>query len=205
MHYSLILAAVLAVSPIAAEAAGGAITLYGGYRGGGGFTDAYTDESIDVKGSGSVAASFDFPVDANRQVQFFVSHQRSKFDADVLPGSPAAALDGQSISVTYVHLGGTNFFAGPIGHGPYVVGGFGATRFSPSFDGYSDEWRPSLSVGLGYQWQLAEALAVRFEARAYFTIVNSEGGLFCSGGCVIAIRGDTFTQAEAQIGLSLGF
>lgn len=205
MRHSLILAAVLAASPIAAEAAGGAITLYGGYRSGGGFTDAYTDESIDVKGSGSVAASFDLPVDANRQVQFFVSHQRSKFDADVFPGSPAAALDGQSISVTYVHLGGTNFFAGPIGQGPYVVGGFGATLFSPGFDGYSDEWRPSMSVGVGYQWQLAQTLAVRFEARAYFTIVDSEGGLFCSGGCVIAIRGDTFTQAEALIGLSLGF
>jgi hypothetical protein len=205
MRSMTILAAAIAMSPLAALAADNAITLYGGYRSTGGFTDVDTGQSIDVKATGSIAASFDFAVDASRQVQFFVSHQGSKFEVDALPGSAAATLNGRSISVTYLHIGGTNFFDGPIGRGPYVVGGFGATQFSPRVSGYSSEWRPSMSLGLGYQLPLAANLALRFEARAYLTLVNSEGGLFCSGGCLVTIRGDTFTQAEALIGLSLAF
>jgi hypothetical protein len=205
MRATQILVAVLAMVPLAASAAGGAVTVYGGYRAGGGFTDAVTNESIDTRGAGSVAASVDFPVDASRQVQLLVSHQSSKLEVSALPGSPLAALDGRSMSVTHLHLGGTSFFAGPIGLGPYVVGGFGATRLEPGLSGYSGEWRPSLNIGIGYQWPLGEQLALRFETRAYVTLVDSEGGLFCSGGCVVTIRGDTFTQLEAQIGLSMRF
>ncbi|RPH64648.1 MAG: hypothetical protein EHM83_07860 [Burkholderiales bacterium] len=204
MSPKLLLVAALAAAPVVV-AAEGAVTVYGGYRGGGGFVDATTGRSIDLRESASVAASVDFPIDASREVQIFVAHQRSEFEAGVPPGSPAAGLNGQSVSVTYFHLGGTNFFDGQIGRGPYVVGGLGATLFSPGTSGYSSEWRPSMSIGIGYQWTLGERLALRFEARGYVTLVNSEGGLFCSGGCVITVEGDTFTQGEAQIGLSLRF
>lgn len=205
MRFRMILAAALAAAPAAALAAEGAVTVYGGYRAGGGFTDDATGRSIDVKNSGTFAASIDLPIDASRQVQVFVSHQKSKFDAGGPPGSPVAALTGQSMSVTHFHLGGTNFFDGRIGHGPYVVGGLGATLFDPGVNGYSSEWRPSISVGVGYQWPLGERLALRVEARGYVVLVNSSGGLFCSGGCVVTIRGDSFTQADAQVGLSLRF
>ncbi len=205
MRASTILAAALATAPLAAAAAGGAVTVYGGYRAGGGFTDAVTNESIDTRSAGTVAASVDFPVDASRQVQLLVSHQNSTLEVRALPGSPLAALDGRSMSVTHLHLGGTSFFAGPIGLGPYVVGGFGATRLEPGLRGYSGEWRPSLNIGIGYQWPIGEQLALRVETRAYVTLVNSEGGLFCSSGCIVTVRGDTFTQLEAQIGLSMRF
>jgi len=205
MRASLILVAVLAVAPPTAGAAEGAVTVYGGYRAGGGFTDAVTNESVDTRSAGSVAASVDFPVDASRQVQVMVSHQSSRLDVQALPGSPLAALDGRSMSVTHLHLGGTYFFAGPIGLGPYVVGGFGASLLEPGLSGYSSEWRPSLNIGIGYQWPLGNRLALRLESRAYVALVDSEGGLFCSGGCLVTIRGDTFTQLEAQVGLSMRF
>lgn len=204
MRPKLILAAALAVAPVAA-AAEGAVTVYGGYRSGGGFADATTGQSIDLKDSGTVAASVDIPIDPSRQVQVFVSHQSSRFEAGVAPGSSVPGLSGQSVSVTHFHLGGTNFFDGQIGRGPYVVGGLGATLFSPGTSGYSSEWRPSISIGIGYQWPLGDRLALRVEARGYVVLVNSEGGLFCSGGCVITVKGDTFTQGEAQVGLSLRF
>ena len=107
MRASTILAAALATAPLAAAAAGGAVTVYGGYRAGGGFTDAVTNESIDTRSAGTVAASVDFPVDASRQVQLLVSHQNSTLEVRALPGSPLAALDGRSMSVTHLHLGGT--------------------------------------------------------------------------------------------------
>lgn len=205
MRLSMSLAAALVAAPAAAIAADDALTVYGGYRGGGSFTDVGTHQPIDVKRAGSVAASVDFAIDASRQVQLLFAHQKSKFEVGAAPGTPASGLNGQSMSVTYFHLGGTNFFDGPIGRGPYVVGGLGATLFSPGTNGFSSAWRPSMNVGFGYQWPLGERLALRVEARWYVTLVNSEGGLFCSGGCVLRIRGDTFTQGDAQIGLSLGF
>ncbi|MFO1301138.1 MAG: hypothetical protein U1F17_12300 [Burkholderiaceae bacterium] len=52
---------------------------------------------------------------------------------------------------------------------------------------------------------LGERVALRVEVRGYVTLVDSQGGLFCSGGCVVSIRGDTFTQGEALIGLSVSF
>ena len=200
-----ILAAALMALPVAAVAADSAVTLYGGYRGGGSFSDVGSGRPIDVKQSASAAASVDFAIDASRQLQFFVAHQKSKFETGAAPAAPASGLNGQSVSVTYFHLGGTNFFDGPIGRGPYVVGGLGATLFSPGTNGFSSEWRPSMNVGLGYQWPLGGRLALRAEARWYVTLVNSQGGLFCSGGCVIRVSGDTFTQGDAQIGLSLNF
>jgi len=204
MRALLVLAAAAATMPIAAAAVepalGSALTLYGGYRGGGGFTDASSGRSLDLKGAGAFGASLDLPLDAKRQYQLFVSHQGTKLD-DV------AATSGEKfrMSVTYFHIGGTNFFDGRVGSGPYVVGGIGATLFSPGLDGYSSEVRASMNVGFGYQWPLADRVSLRFEVRGYVTLIDSDGDLFCSGGCVVRIQGDTFTQGEALIGFSARF
>ena len=43
------------------------------------------------------------------------------------------------------------------------------------------------------------------EVRGYATLINSSGGFFCSGGCVVAIKGDSLQQVDALIGLSYRF
>ena len=80
----------------------------------------------------------------------------------------------------------------------------GATLFNPA-QGYSSEVRPSINIGIGYQLPLGDTLALRVEARGYGTFVNSSGGLFCSGGCVVSIKGDAITQGEVMLGLSARF
>jgi hypothetical protein len=203
---ALTLTLTLAVLPAAAVAAGGnAATLYGGYRAGGGFTDTNSGQSVDVEGSGAFSATLDFPTDAAREIRLLVSYQSSRFDVGSQPAAGTATLAGRSTSVTYFHLGGTYFYEGRIGAGPYLLGGLGATLFQPSLDGYSSEWRPSMSLGIGYLLPLGAQVSLRFEARGYVTLVNSEGGFFCSGGCVVSLRGDTFTQGEALLGLSVRF
>jgi Outer membrane protein beta-barrel domain len=178
-----------------------AVTVYAGYRGGGsGFTDANSGDAVDIEGSGAGAISVDYRLDGNRQVQFYFAHQSSRLAAD----TSAASGGDLALKVSYLHLGGTVFFEGPVGRGPYVVGGLGATVFDPS-GAYSTEVRPSMNLGIGYQWPLGESVALRAEARAYVTLVNSSGGFFCSGGCVIAIQGDVVTQADVQLGLSFRF
>ena len=204
---SKILPGLLLATALGAGAAPGndnAITLYGAYRSGGSFTDTSSQTDLKLASSAAGAISLDFALDAKRQVQWYVSHQRTELDL-VPAAKPAGTTDKLPLQLTYLHLGGSVFFEGPVGKGPYVVGGLGATLLSPGLDGLSTEVRPSMNLGIGYQWPLAERIALRLEARGYVTLVNSNGGFFCSGGCVVAIQGDTLTQADVQVGLSFGF
>lgn len=193
-------AAVISMAAAAPAAAQNAVTLYGGYRGGGSFEQSTSpNTSVDLQSSAAFSASLDWGLDAARQVQVFASYQSTDIPAY---GNAAPAVP---LTVSYLHLGGTNFFEGAIGRGAYLVGGLGVTRMSPGLAGLSDEYRPSMNLGLGYQLPLAPSFALRFELRGYLTLVNSNANLFCSGGCVVTLRGDALTQAEAMVGLSFGF
>jgi len=198
---SMIAATLVAMS--SAALAQGALTLYGGVRGGGDFTDQNAnDASVDLKSSGAAALSYDWILDDGRQAQVFYSFQRS-----ALPGSVANRTSDIALNIGYLHIGGRVFFDGtPMMSGSYLVGGLGITHFMPSLDGLSSEVRPSMNVGLGHQWIVARQLAVRTELRGYLTLINSNGGFFCSGGaCIVKIRGDTLLQVEGLLGLSYAF
>ena len=177
-----------------------ALTVYAGFRDGGTFTEVETEQRLGLDGSGAGSLALDIGVDASRQVQIFLSHQRTDLSLE----GASAGVNALPMSITYLHIGGTNFFTGAIGKGPYVVGGIGATFFYPG-ESYSSELRPSANLGIGYQLPLGEAVALRFEARGYATLFNSSGGLFCSGGCIISIQGDLITQGEVMLGVSARF
>jgi len=197
----LIATAMMMALPTVCGAKDYALTMYAGYRGGGSFTNADTDQGLELDSSVAVSIALDLPLDAARQIQIFLSHQRTDLDLD---GPSTAGGDKLPMNITYLHIGGTNFFEGGIGKGPYVVGGLGATLFDPG-QGYSSELYPSINIGIGYQWPVGNTLAVRAEARGYATLVNSNGGVFCSGGCVVSIKGDSVTQGELMLGLSARF
>jgi hypothetical protein len=196
-------ALLMALPAIAAEKAEKdyAVTVYAGYRGGGSFTDADTEQSLKLDANGAVSLALDLPYDASRQYQIFVSHQRTNLSLDT---PPSAGSNRLPMDITYLHIGGTNFFDGEVGKGVYAVGGLGATLFNPG-QGYKSEIYPSINVGFGYQWLLGDTFAVRVEARGYATLVNSSSGVFCSGGCVVSISGDTVSQGEVMLGLSSRF
>lgn len=193
---ALLLAAAL---PAAAQ---NAVTVYGGARFGGSLTDENAnDASIDLAGSGAFSASFEWPWGDGRQGQVFFSYQPTS-----LPGEAFGRRGDVDVDVSYFHIGGRSFFDGSAAsRAAYVVGGLGVTYFSPGLDGGSAEWRPSMNVGVGYQWPVAPNVTLRTELRGYVTLVNSSGGFLCSGGCAFAIAGDALWQGEAMVGLSVGF
>jgi hypothetical protein len=184
-----------------------AFTLYAGYRDGGRFTDVTTGSNLPIEASGVGAVSLDVALNpqAGTQIQIYVSRQRSQVDARLAtqPIAPAAPLPAKfPMAVTYAHVGGTIFPGLRIGQGAYLAGGLGATLFEPDLQGFANELRPSISLGIGYQLPLGERVALRFEARGYATLVNSSSALFCSGGCVLSIKGDTVTQGDLLVGLA---
>jgi len=204
----LALAAALALMLPLHAAAQNAVTLYGGYGWGGSFDQSgsttNTSATADLDASGMGAASIDWALDSARNVQLFASGQRTTLQlpaGSVSPGAPSSL----SMSIYYLHFGGSNFFEGTAGRGGYVAGGLGATFMSPSLSGLSSEVRPSMSLALGYEYPFTPSLALRAELRGYATLINSNGGFFCSGGCVVALKGDALLQGAALLGLSLRF
>jgi hypothetical protein len=199
MRTSFVAALLLMLTSSLPAAAQNALSIYGGYRGGGSFQqDTSPFDSIGLQSSASGSISLDLGLDAMRQVQIFASYQSTELEA-------TATTPVVPMTVSYLHLGGTNYFEGAVGRGAYVVGGLGVTRLAPGLSGLSAEVRPSLNLGLGYQWPISGALSLRAELRGYFTLINSSSSLFCSGGCVISIKGDGLTQVEGLLGLSLAF
>ena len=203
-HRALVRSAIAAglVLASSASAAQVVVTLYGGARAGGEFIDENAGDSTIKLDSGAAASlSFDWIISDGGQAQVFYSFQRS-----ALPASALNRTDDVDVNISYLHVGGRVFFHGNYAtSGGYVVGGLGITHLSPGLDGLSSEVRPSMNLGLGYQWMLSKQIALRTELRGYLTLVNSNGGFFCSGGCVVSIRGDTMTQGEGLVGLSFGF
>jgi hypothetical protein len=195
--------AAVSLGAAGSAAAQAGITLYGGLRGGSGFQQSAppnADVSMDATAAGSLG--IEWPANDARPFQLFFSTQRTKLDlsGSTTPGSPTE----MPLQVSYVHLGGLNFFDGRL-DGPYVVGGLGATFLNPKLQGMSSIVRPSMNVGLGYQWPLGPSVSLRTEMRSYITVINSSSSIFCSGGCVVQIQGNTLLQFEGMVGLHFGF
>lgn len=194
--------AALVLGCTAASAQNSAVTFYGGARSGGTFYDEHNGSaSVKFANGAAFAMSYDWLMTDGRQGQVFYSFQHTS-----LPGSVLDRPEKLVVDVHYLHVGGRVFFdGGATTHGGYVVGGLGLTLFSPKGAGLTSELRPSANLGIGYQWMLSKELALRTELRGYLTLVNSSGDFFCSGGCVVAIRGDGVSQGEGLLGLSFNF
>jgi hypothetical protein len=186
-----------------------AFTVYAAYRDGGSFEDITTGSKVPIEASGAFAVSLDLRLDPREgtQVQIYLSRQSSDVDTRQATQPPLSApLPAKvPIAVTYLHIGGVAWLERKIGQGVYLAGGIGATLFEPDFNELGNELRPSISLALGYQQPLGERVALRFESRGYATLVNSDSALFCSGGCIVSIKGDTVTQGEVQVGVSFRF
>jgi hypothetical protein len=185
----------IAAAPAAAQVA---VSVYGGYLASSGLENATTQTDADVKSSGAFMLVLGTDLDGSRELQLQFAQQSTTLS----PGGGAAPFD---LTVRYLHVGGTAFIDQPIGRGFYAAGGIGATFFSPSASGYGSDTKPSLNLGFGYYWPLTERVALRAEARGFFTLIDSSGGFLCSGGCVAVIRGDLFSQYGAMLGLTARF
>lgn len=191
-------AATITLAAPAPASAQVAVSIYGGYTGSSGIENATTQTDADVKSSGAFMLVLGTDLDASRELQLQFSQQSTTL-------SPGAGADPFDLTIRYLHVGGTAFIDQPIGRGPYAVGGIGATHFSPSASGYGSETKASLNLGFGYYWPLTEQVALRAEARGFFTLVNSSGGFLCSGGCIAVLKGDMFSQYGAMLGLTARF
>ena len=85
------------------------ISPFAGYRVGGSFNDADTNQSVTLDAHGSLAIALDARADEGSQYEFFYSRQST-----LLSGSGFAPV---TTTVQYLHIGGTAFFEELMGEG----------------------------------------------------------------------------------------
>ncbi|MDH4095730.1 MAG: outer membrane beta-barrel protein [Betaproteobacteria bacterium] len=197
------LAALAVAVPAAAHAQQGHMaSVYAGYRFGGELTDAATGDAWQMTEGAAYAVSVALDIDRRSQYELYVSRRSGELALRASSFSPAVSRIG--LDITYIQFGGTYFYE-EIGRGLYLLGGVGLTNLDPRESGLDAETNFSLNVGVGYMIPLAGRVALKLEGRAFATLVSSSSALFCSGGCVVQIQGDTFGQGEVSAGLAVRF
>lgn len=199
------LLAALGLGPMAAAAADFEIMPLAGYRAGGSFRDSSIDARRDIREHASFGLALNLGRSPDTQWELTFTQQDTTIEAR--PGASASApLD---LRVDYLHFGGTCFWGdrGRSGLAPYVVGGLGITRFSPSRAGLDDRIEPSLNLGLGLRVPVAKRVALRIEARSHVTLLDTDGSIFCKSdsveaACTIEARTKGLWQFEGLIGIA---
>jgi len=87
-------------------------------------------------------------------------------------------------------------------HGTFYLG---ATRFVPGA-GFDSTTKFTGGVGLGFKAFFTRNVGLRVEARGFYTLVQSNGGVACvNGECLFAFSGSGLWQGDIGGGLVLAF
>lgn len=177
------------------------VTVFSGYRLGGHLKDDASGETLKLGEAGSYGVIVDVPYNADGQLEVLWSHSGETLKPQALfAGAPRLAVD-----VDYFHVGGIHTLEGDRVK-PFVVGTLGVTRMDPHRSGLDAATEFSLGLGGGAKWRLTRHLGLRFEARGYMTLLDSNGALFCGGnGCIARISGSGFGQFELSAGVFVAF
>jgi opacity protein-like surface antigen len=173
-----------------------------GYRVGGGFTLVDTGQHISLDGHQSLALALDLRADPETQYELFYSRQSTS-----LRGDGFAAV---GTTVEYLQFGGT-LALDELGRvKPYIGGGLGLARLTPDLAVGHEDTRFALSFALGLRAPLSTHLALRLEARGFWTPVNTNTAVFCNsdqGGalCRVRVQGSSFLQGDFLAGLAFTF
>jgi hypothetical protein len=177
------------------------ITPFVGYRMAGDFDIDNSNQEADLQDHGSFALALSMRRDESSLYELLYARQESRLEDD----SPLAPLD---VNVEYLHLGGTLDVNDELLLKPYIVGTLGVTRFT--LESGSDDTRFSVSLGGGVRVPVTPHFNLRFEARGFLTLIDTDSAIFCASGsfggvCAIRGKGSTFTQFELMAGAAFAF
>ncbi|WP_129781427.1 outer membrane beta-barrel protein [Peristeroidobacter soli] len=175
-------------------------TPFYGYMGGGSFEDSTTGLDRDLDEDNSFGLIINAAADEWRHYELIYAKQGTTIEGTV----------PMDLDVEYLQIGGTVSYQDAVHVVPYFGMTVGAARLSPSGAGMSDETRFAFSAGGGFKVPVSKHFAVRFDARAFLTLLDTSGSIFCAsdngaGTCAIRAKSDTFIQYQAALGVTYGF
>jgi hypothetical protein len=182
------------------------LTPFAGYRFGGVFEAENDDRTFELGEGHAEGLIFNIrAADVNTQWEVFYGHQQTDVETQVsFNGGPLLEID-----VDYLQFGGTYLFDGEDTR-PFVALTAGVAHFEATRAGFSGETYFAGSFGGGVQLRATRRVGVRLEARAFATLVQSDGSLFCASGgqingCALSVSGKALFQWEAHAGLVFRF
>lgn len=113
------------------------------------------------------------------------------------------------LGTSYMQLSGRRDLAPPGGKAtPFVLGGLGATVFSPgssTYGSYQTQWLFAMNAGAGVNVAMNEKLGLRLQARMLLPISWVSGGFYMgSGGSGVSLSGGSaILQGDATVGVVL--
>lgn len=176
------------------------ITPFYGYMSGGEFEDPSTNTDRDLDENNDFGVIFNSALEHWRHYEVLYASQSTEID-----GTLPIDLD-----VQYLQIGGTVSNPDAEHVIPYFGITVGAARFSPDQSGLDDETKLAFTVGAGFKVPITEHIGVRFDARAFVSLLDTDGNIFCVsdngvGTCAVRTKSDTFLQYHAALGLIVGF
>jgi opacity protein-like surface antigen len=174
-------------------------TPFVGYMAGGEFEDPTDSSDRDLDEDSSFGLIVNAAADTWRHYEFLFASQSTSVD-----GTTPIDMD-----VQYLQVGGTVNHPDATRVIPYFGITVGAARFSPDAPGLDDETKLAATIAGGVRIPITDHFGVRFDVRAFVTVLDSESDLFCvsSSGltCTIRAKSDTFLQYSANLGVTVGF
>lgn len=177
------------------------ITPFVGAMAGGEFEDPATGADRDVENGTNFGLFLNMNADGpHRQYEMFYARQGTEVE-----GATPIDLDMQ-----YLQIGGIVNFTDVQPVVPFFGLTIGATKFSPDAPGLDDETKFSFTVGGGVKYKFTEHIGLRFDVRAFVTMVDTDGSFFCAStpagsGCAITASSDTFVQYTGTLGVIAAF
>ncbi|MFL6550470.1 MAG: outer membrane beta-barrel protein [Povalibacter sp.] len=177
------------------------ITPFYGQMGGGRFQDPLDSSDRDVDSNSNWGVFFNVNAESpERQYELLYTQQSTEIEG----------VEPIDLDVKYLQIGGIVNFTDARHAIPYFGMTVGATQFSPSESGLDDETKISFSAGGGLKIPITNHIGIRFDARAFVTLLDTEGDLFCvssngAGTCRIRASSSTFVQYHATLGLIAAF
>lgn len=176
------------------------ITPFYGYMAGGEFEDPISGGDRDIEEDNNFGVIFNAAVDKWRHYELLYSTQSTEIGGGV----------PMDLDVEYLQIGGTVSSQDAERVIPYFGITVGAARFSPDAPGFDDETKLAFSVAGGLKVPITEHIGLRFDARAFISLLDTDGNIFCvsdsgGGACAIRTKSDTLLQYQAALGVTVGF
>jgi opacity protein-like surface antigen len=174
-------------------------TPFVGYMGGGEFEDPTDSSNRKVDEDNNFGLMVDAAADYWRHYELLFATQSTR-----VQGTTPFDLD-----IQYLQIGGTVSYQDAEHVIPYFALTVGAARFSPDQPGLDDETKLAFSLGGGVRVPISDHFGVRFDVRAFATVLDTQGDLFCVSDagltCNIRAKSDLFVQYSANLGVTIGF
>jgi hypothetical protein len=174
-------------------------TAFAGFMAGGEFENPADGSDRDLDEDSNFGLIVNAAVDDWRHYELLYTTQSTSVDG-------ATPID---MDVQYLQIGGIVSHPDATRVIPYFGLTVGAARFSPDAPGLDDETKLAASIAGGFRVPITEHFAVRLDLRAFVSVLDTDGDLFCvsDGGatCSISAKSDTFLQYSAALGVTIGF